>query len=215
MCIRDSHAIYAQYKPIEFTITYYGAEDAQNDNPETYNVETGLFSLEKASRRGYTFEGWYDNENLEGEEVRAVSANETGNKTFYAKWRENHYKVVYHSNEGKGYSKEQQLAYTEISTLLKNTYEREGYHFGGWSKETDGEAVYADEAVAAGLSGEDDGEVHLYAVWIPELYNIIYENMDGAENADDNPATFSVVGNVVTFHEPKGKTGYTLSLIHI
>ena len=108
-------------------------EDAQNDNPETYNVETGLFSLEKASRRGYTFEGWYDNENLEGEEVRAVSANETGNKTFYAKWRENHYKVVYHSNEGKGYSKEQQLAYTEISTLLKNTYEREGYHFGGWS----------------------------------------------------------------------------------
>lgn len=113
------HVIYAQYKPIEFTITYYGTEDAQNDNPETYNVETGLFSLEKASRRGYTFEGWYDNENLEGEEVRAVSANETGNKTFYAKWRENHYKIVYHSNEGKGYSKEQQLAYTEISTLLK------------------------------------------------------------------------------------------------
>lgn len=203
------HVIYAQYKPIEFTITYYGTEDAQNDNPETYNVETGLFSLEKASRRGYTFEGWYDNENLEGEEVRAVSANETGNKTFYAKWRENHYKIVYHSNEGKGYSKEQQLAYTEISTLLKNTYEREGYHFGGWSEETDGEAVYADEAVAAGLSGEDDGEVHLYAVWIPELYNIIYENMEGAENADDNPATFSVVDNVVTFHEPKGKTGYT------
>ena len=33
--------------------------------------------------------------------------------------------------------------------------------------------------------------------------------MDGAENADDNPATFSVVDNVVTFHEPKGKTGYT------
>jgi len=83
------HVIYAQYKPIEFTITYYGTEDAQNDNPETYNVETGLFSLEKASRRGYTFEGWYDNENLEGEEVRAVSANETGNKTFYAKWTKN------------------------------------------------------------------------------------------------------------------------------
>ena len=59
------------------------------------------------------------------------------------------------------------------------------------------------------MSGEDDGEVHLYAVWIPELYNIIYENMEGAENADDNPATFSVVDNVVTFHEPKGKTGYT------
>lgn len=58
------HVIYAQYKPIEFTITYYGTEDAQNDNPETYNVETGLFSLEKQAdgaihlRAGMTMKIW-------------------------------------------------------------------------------------------------------------------------------------------------------------
>lgn len=37
---------------------------------------------------GYAFEGWYDNSNLTGTPVTTIGTSETGNKNFYAKWRD-------------------------------------------------------------------------------------------------------------------------------
>ena len=38
------------------------------------------------TRTGYAFAGWYDNEACTGEPVTAISATDTGDKTFYAAW---------------------------------------------------------------------------------------------------------------------------------
>ena len=54
---------------------------------------------------------------------------------------------------------------------------------------------------------EDGGVIHLYAVWTPVRYKIVYENMDGAQNAD-NPDSFTVEDDYLTLREPS-KTGYT------
>ena len=40
-------------------------------------------------RKGYTFEGWYTDSGFSGSPVTEISSTDTGNKTFYAKWKQN------------------------------------------------------------------------------------------------------------------------------
>ena len=54
-----------------------------------YYEGTGATLPTDVTRTGYTFDGWYDNENLTGTAVTAISATDTGNKEFWAKWTRN------------------------------------------------------------------------------------------------------------------------------
>ena len=40
-------------------------------------------------RKGYTFEGWYTDSGFSGVPVTEISSTDTGDKTFYAKWKQN------------------------------------------------------------------------------------------------------------------------------
>ncbi|MDR0834743.1 MAG: T9SS type A sorting domain-containing protein [Candidatus Symbiothrix sp.] len=73
--------------PISYTITYEDLYGAENTNQATYTIENELITLvDPGERAGYTFEGWYDNEELTGDAVTSIAAGSTGNKVFYAKW---------------------------------------------------------------------------------------------------------------------------------
>ena len=50
-------------------------------------------------REGYTFFGWYDNADLEGDAVTSISSSETGNKEYWAKFERTH-SVTFVLNEG-------------------------------------------------------------------------------------------------------------------
>ena len=41
------------------------------------------------TREGYTFEGWYKDSGFSGSPVTEISSTDTGNKTLYAKWKQN------------------------------------------------------------------------------------------------------------------------------
>lgn len=41
------------------------------------------------TREGYTFEGWYEDSSFSGSPVTEISSTDTGDKTFYAKWKQN------------------------------------------------------------------------------------------------------------------------------
>ena len=41
------------------------------------------------TREGYTFEGWYEDRGFSGSPVTEISSTDTGDKTFYAKWKQN------------------------------------------------------------------------------------------------------------------------------
>ena len=70
------------------------------------------------------------------------------------------------------------------------------------------EAKYKDGEVVSQLVPDDNGIIHLYAVWTPVRYRIIYVNMDGAQNAAGNPDSFTVEDDFLTLYEPT-KAGYT------
>ena len=49
---------------------------------------TALPTANDITREGYLFKGWYEDANFSGSPVTAITATDTGNKTFYAKWAE-------------------------------------------------------------------------------------------------------------------------------
>ena len=80
-----------------YSVTYISEKQAVPG--DTYSVTTGL-TLPVPSAEGYTFEGWYDNNNYSGSAFLEIYANSTGNKTFYAKWTPIEYTVSYHVPNG-------------------------------------------------------------------------------------------------------------------
>lgn len=204
----QNHVLYAHYTPIEYKLVYSNVDGAENGNPASYNITTGRIELKPAKKTGFTFEGWYYDKECAGEQVEVIAAAGIGDRELYAKWREHSYKVVFHSNNGGDTTDGQSFTYTESKALKQNSFTKEEYNFTGWSLKAGQEAKYTDGEVVSQLVPDDNGIIHLYAVWTPVRYRIIYVNMDGAQNAAGNPDSFTVEDDFLTLYEPT-KAGYT------
>ena len=79
---------YAVWVPASYNITYVtdggSIEDAQKATAYLYGTGTRL--PENVTKKGYSFAGWYLNEKCTGQMVTTITASDTGDKKFYAKW---------------------------------------------------------------------------------------------------------------------------------
>ncbi len=71
-----------------YDITYVVNEGAIVDTnyATQYKYEIGATLPSNVIKEGYVFAGWYENEELTGEAIEAIDVEETGAKTYYAKW---------------------------------------------------------------------------------------------------------------------------------
>ena len=60
----------------------------------TYGTGAVLPTANDITREGYRFDGWYADSSFSGSPITEISATETGNKTFYAKWTKNTSPIV-------------------------------------------------------------------------------------------------------------------------
>ena len=69
------------------TVTYHVNDGSIQDqsNYESYRVGVGL-TLPIPKKEGFLFRGWYPTPDFSGEAVTAIGTDDSGNKTFYAKW---------------------------------------------------------------------------------------------------------------------------------
>ena len=70
----------------DYNITYV-LDGGQNsvDNPDSYHEGAGVAAFDDATKDGYVFQGWYAEERFVNK-VTSISAEETGDKTLYAKF---------------------------------------------------------------------------------------------------------------------------------
>ena len=68
-----------------------GGKIADGKDVTNYTCGTGaaLPGAGDIIREGYTFEGWYEDSGFSGSPVTEISSTDTGDKTFYAKWKQN------------------------------------------------------------------------------------------------------------------------------
>ena len=104
-----------------------------NGNVTGYTYGVGATLPTDVTRTGYTFKGWYDNENLTGSPVTAIGGAETGNKEYWAKWEINQYTITFDTNGGSEIAPITQDYGTKITAPDNPT--RKGYTFKGWDKE--------------------------------------------------------------------------------
>ena len=100
-----------------------------NGNVTEYTYGVGATLPTDVTRTGYTFKGWYYNENLTGSPVTAIGDTETGNKEYWAKWEINQYTVTVKPENGKADITITQDYGTPITAPADPT--REGYTFKG------------------------------------------------------------------------------------
>ncbi len=173
-----------------YTLSYVLNGGEKANSRTSYTSETATFALGNATgREGYTFDGWYDNPDFEGEAVTEVPLGSSGDKTFYAKWTPEAFQIVYHNIEGATFETPNPETYTvEDGNIDLNNPSKTGYNFLGWFVSED-----AEEPVA-GIAAGSTGEAHFYAKWekvYPFLVNDygaikVFENADGSKTAQIN-----------------------------
>ena len=115
------------------TLNTNGGTIADGKDVTGYTYGVGATLPTDVTRTGYTFKGWYDNENLTGSPVTAIGGAETGNKEYWAKWEINQYTITFDTNDGSEIAPITQDYGTKITAPADPT--RKGYTFKGWDKE--------------------------------------------------------------------------------
>ena len=146
--IANNTTLYAKYKPIVYSITYYlfNGENALK-NPDSYTIEDEI-NLKEASKIGYTFDGWFLDEtfNLPIE----IISKKTGDICLYALFTSNEYSstfldgvtvtlkvfgyndIKYYLNYGDNFDP---YSYDIMSNYLTDDYNKyygEESYFEGW-----------------------------------------------------------------------------------
>ena len=132
------------------------------------------------TKKGYTFEGWFN-----GEEKLTAETVISGDVTYTAQWSPITYTIAFSGGEGgQGAMDSISATYDQEVTLPKNTFTRPGYYFNGWSASSGASSgSYADEKPVKNLTTKQGETVTLYAAWYGLPVNVtLHPNYDGAEN---------------------------------
>ena len=132
------------------------------------------------TKKGYTFEGWFN-----GEEKLTAETVISGDVTYTAQWSPITYTIAFSGGEGgQGAMDSIPATYDQEVTLPKNTFTRPGYYFNGWSASSGASSgSYADEKPVKNLTTKQGETVTLYAAWYGLPVNVtLHPNYDGAEN---------------------------------
>ena len=160
-----------------------------NGNVTGYTYGVGATLPTDVTRTGYTFKGWYDNENLTGSPVTAIGGAETGNKEYWAKWEINQYTITFDTNGGSEIAPITQDYGTKITAPANPT--RKGYTFKGWDKE-----------IPKTMPAEN---ITVKAQWKINQYTITFDTNGGSEIA---PITQDY-GTKITAPDNPTRKGYT------
>lgn len=187
----------------EYTIEYV-LRDTEEDpavnstkNKLTYTGKSKV-RLYAPVRTGYTFAGWYEKDPDDPDfnartdkKVSYIKKGSEGNKTLYAGWKENRYKLSYNANKGKFVERMTKIPHNysdEYDTVSGNVLkERKGYTFIGWNTKKRGGEETRIEALqtVSRLTAKNKKTVTLYAEWSVNEYPVHYV-LNGGVQAEKN-----------------------------
>ena len=188
----DVTELTVQWTAPTYTVTLHAnGGTINNGNVTEYTYGVGATLPTDVTRTGYTFKGWYYNENLTGSSVTAIGGTEMGNKEYWAKWEINQYTITVKPENGKA-----DITITQDygTPITAPTLTREGYQFNGWDK------TFPTTMPA--------GDMTITAQWTLNRYTISYNLNNGT--ATGNPDSYTVESDAITLNTPT-RPGYTFT----
>ncbi len=174
----SEHTLYAQWKAIEYTITYHDTDGSGATQTQTFTYADENFAsaeLQSFTRTGYTFTGWATSEGgyaAYADKARlSMLALPTDGKEvhLYAVWTANTYKVTFDSDGGTAVTG-QTVAYGgKVSEPAHPT--KEGHTFLGWTYNRETWTFESDTMPAS--------DIELVAQWKVNEYTVTFDPNGG------------------------------------
>lgn len=184
-----------------FSITY--VLNGGNNSINNYSLysEGDAFTFDEATKRGYSFEGWFLDADFETQ-CSGITAADSGDKTFYAKFDIIGYSLTYNLNGGT-LDEANPLTYNvETDTFTLNQPTRAGYTFLGWS----GTGLSL-RTKSVRIPKGSSGNRNYIANWAETTYQISY-NLDGGTAT--NKTSYTLSAQTFTLNNP-ARTGYSFT----
>ena len=202
----------AIYTPIVYTLTYvnvignFDTDIPVNKNQTTYTIESEIIVLKEASKAGYKFVNWTDEND---ETVTEIAEGSIGNRILKANWNKISYSLTfvlenedgeYEGHYIEGIENRETFTVEDEFSFVEPVCDIKGYEFKGWytTKNETGEKV-------TGISYKTIGNKKFYAQWQRVDYTITYYNMEKASN--DNPIAYNIDTDTFTLNVPT-RVGY-------
>ena len=162
--------LFAGWRVIEYEIVYHLPDGATHSNPDFYTVETDGTVFADGVMTGYTFDGWFSDEDL-SQSVTSYGGGAIGGIELWAGFTANEYTVWLDGKEqaaytidfdlgGAGGSAPAQVVTAENGLTMPETPEWEGHIFAGWYDDAECDGLPYD------FSGTVTSSRTLYAKWI-------------------------------------------------
>ena len=120
-------------------------------------------------RTGYTFLGWYlNNQKVDS----STKVEKTSDHTLVAKWSINKYSITYDVESCNKTTKNYGEEWGKLCAPTKN-----GYTFAGWYKEVNNKRILINETTTV------TGNINVYAKWVKDGYTITFDS-DGGYGCD-------------------------------
>ena len=133
-----------------WTVKTYGitlnGNGGTGDGLTGYTYGQGALLPANWTKTGYTFAGWYGNKDCTGTPVTEISATDTGDKTYWAKWTPQTYQVTfeYYGADGGDATASKNVTYASAYGNLP-VPTKTGYTFKGWyTAEAEGQGTKVD-----------------------------------------------------------------------
>jgi len=193
-----NHELIAQWKVINYNISYNLNGGNVSTLPDIYNIETNTINIPNPTKEGYTFLGWTGSNGSTPQKNISIPKGSIGNKSYTANWEVINYSISYNLNGGSASNKTSYNVETNTFTLASPN--RTGYIFLGWTG-SNGSTPQKNISIPKGSIGNKS----YTANWEVINYSISY-NLNGGSAS--NKTSYNVETNTFTLTSPS-RTGYT------
>ena len=197
--VTASHTLYAHWKASTYTVTFEANEGTAEPKPQTVIYGSTYGKLPTLTRDGYTFAGWFTEQNG-GTKVMADTKVKTAkDHTLYAYWMQNIYDVSFDANGGKEAYEPKKVSHGDTYGKFPPEPTRIGYKFAGWYTEKDGGAkVELGDVVTSSHT--------LYAHWTAKKYTVTFNANGGTVTPETMKVTYGCLYGELPTPTRKGYT---------
>ena len=193
------HTLYARWTKNSYEVKFDANGGAVT--PETMTVTYGdvYGELPTPTREGYTFAGWFTEQNGGTKVMADTKVTTAENHTLYAYWMQNIYDVSFDANGGKEAYEPKKVRHGDTYGKFPPDPTRIGYKFAGWYTEKDGGAkVELGDVVTSSHT--------LYAHWTANTYTVTFDANGGTVTPETMKVTYGCLYGELPTPTRKGFT---------
>ena len=212
----ENATLYARYKGKTYTITFdkQGGSNGTNSVAAMYNSTVPTATA--PSRTGYTFQGYFDETNGNGEQYYSNSMgklsvwDKKSAATLYAYWTANSYTVSFNMNSGTGTQESVSATYDSAMPVITTVPTRTGYTFLGYFDASNGGKQYYNADLTSAADWDKTSAATLYANWQAITYQVRFDGNNATSGSMSNE-TFTYDASKALAANAFIRTGYTFS----